>query len=166
MSTEWRAIPGFPKYEAGSNGQIRSLWFSLKKPLIGGTDKDGYIKAVFVQPDGRRVTVRRSVAVLLAFCGPRPPGMVCRHLNGSRTDDRPVNLAWSSQKDNIGDKVIHGTAQRGEQSGLAKITSAEVLIIREEPPTRGYVARLTARFGVSRSTIYAIRQRRKWAHLP
>ena len=47
--------------------------------------------------------------VLEAFVGPRPEGMVARHLNGDPGDNRLENLAWGTQSENNYDKVRHGT---------------------------------------------------------
>lgn len=54
---------------------------------------------------------RHSVHVLVAeaFFGPRPTGMVVRHLNGDASDNRPSNLAYGTQSDNIADCFRHGT---------------------------------------------------------
>ncbi len=48
--------------------------------------------------------------VLMAFAGPRPAdGMVTRHLNGDKLDNRAANLAWGTVQENIHDKFAHGT---------------------------------------------------------
>lgn len=47
--------------------------------------------------------------VLLSFVGPRPTGMVIRHLNGDPGDCRLENLAYGSPSQNQFDQVAHGT---------------------------------------------------------
>jgi len=44
---------------------------------------------------GKSVTYPVHRLVLLAFMGPCPKGMRCRHLNGVRNDNRLVNLCWN-----------------------------------------------------------------------
>lgn len=44
-----------------------------------------------------------------AFIGPRPNGAVIRHLNGKANDNRPENLAYGTQAENVQDEVRHGT---------------------------------------------------------
>lgn len=47
--------------------------------------------------------------VLLTFVGPRPPGMLIRHLNGDPRDSRLENLAYGTPSENQLDQVLHGT---------------------------------------------------------
>jgi hypothetical protein len=54
------------------------------------------------------------------------------------------------------------TFARGEQSGGAKLTDAAVREIRSSDE---YWEALSERFGVSRTTIYRIRQRKDWLHV-
>jgi len=58
---------------------------------------------------GHRANGRIHVLVLLAFVGPRPEGQQARHLNGNATDNRRVNLAWGTPKQNTADSIRHGT---------------------------------------------------------
>jgi hypothetical protein len=68
----------------------------------------------------RRVTLRTPgtakgwtvhALVLLAHTGPRPEGMVVRHLNGDPADNRLANLAYGTYVENQADAVRHGTSQ-------------------------------------------------------
>lgn len=159
MSTEWRRHPNYPEYETSSDGDVRSIY--TMRPLVGKLDKDGY-RAFIICTGGRRVSVRAASLVLESWVGPRPPGMVVRHLNNVRADNRPSNLAWGTQKENIADKIVHGTQQRGERSGRAKLTEQQARRIKfgTEP-----VRALADEFGVKRITIYQIRVGRNWAWL-
>lgn len=172
---ELRPIPGVIGYAAGSDGEIYSF-------RNGGhqTPQNRYrLTPIQLSPavcrDGRRhlgISWRgrtfSTVATLVcsAFHGPRPPGMTCSHLNGRAFDDRPENLTWESYKDNERRKVSHGTSNRGEGSGRAKLTSKEVLQIREVydsgEMTQGELASF---YGVTREAINAIVNRRRWKHL-
>lgn len=62
--------------------------------------------------DGKQRATPVHVLVALAFHGPRPEGMEVRHLDGTRTNNRPENLAWGTHSENMQDKVAHGTATR------------------------------------------------------
>lgn len=156
---EWKTHPTLPEYQLSSDGEVRSIY--TMRPLVGRKDKDGY-RALVACSGGRRLSVRVATMVLEAWVGPRPPGYVARHLNGVRDDNRPANLAWSTQKENIADKEAHGTVQRGERSGMAKLTAAQAERIKRggEP-----VSVLVREFGICRATVYHIRSGRLWKHL-
>ena len=52
--------------------------------------------------------------VALAFAGPQPAARVeVRHLNGNRHDNRALNLAWGTAKENAMDREQHGRTSRG-----------------------------------------------------
>lgn len=44
-----------------------------------------------------------------AFLGPRPDGLVVRHLDDDRTNNRASNLAYGTASDNQRDSVRNGT---------------------------------------------------------
>lgn len=156
---EWRTIIEAPEYAASSNGRIRSTY--TNKPLVGGVDKDGYRKLV-ICTGGRRIHRRFCALVCEAFHGPRPPGFVCRHLNGRRNDDRAENLAWSTQAENLADKTAHGTAQIGMKHGRAILTDDAVRRIRSGTES---AVKLAAEFGVTRSCVYSVRAGKSWNHV-
>lgn len=105
----WRPIPGHKGYEASSLGRVRSVPRTLRDGRKAGgvvlaqqRDRDGYLT---VKLRGRRVRV--NVAVQLAWAGPAE----VRHLDGDRTNNRPMNLAWGSRVENEGDKGRRGTGE-------------------------------------------------------
>lgn len=159
MTTEWRPHPTYPEYHVSSDGEVRSVY--TMRPLVGGFDKDGYRKLV-VCSGGRRFYCRVATMVAETFLGSKPEGAVVRHLNNCRTDNRPANLAWGTQAENIADKVTHGTRQIGERGSRVILTEAQALrVIHGGEPTRV----LAQEFGVCLSTISHIRTGRNWRHL-
>lgn len=139
--------------------------------LIGHLSDQGYR---MVHLYGRGGSSRRRVhhLVLEAFVGPRPEGMECRHLNGNKTDNRLVNLAWGTRKENHLDNMRHGVGtvaqdQRGESNGRSKLTEEQVLEIRrlwDSGECRNQ-CELGRRFGVTNSQIHLIVKRKQWNHL-
>lgn len=156
----WKTCTEFPEYQVSTDGQIRSIY--TMRPLLGGIDKDGY-RRLIVCSGGRRVCRNVRELVCSTYHGPRPEGAVIRHIDGSRTNDAPSNLAWCTQKENMADKLAHGTAQRGEKHGLSKLTEADVRRIRDGGERAADVA--TA-LGIAKVTVYHIRERRLWKHIP
>lgn len=118
-----------------------------------------------------RANVRRTYMVhelvLVTFAGPRPPGMVSRHLNGDSIDNRwPENLAWGTQAENIHDKIQHGTMARGERHGNAKLTAGLVKEIRREYAAGGiFQSALAKKYGIDQATVSGIVTRKSWAHV-
>lgn len=110
---------------------------------------------------------RHSVhtAVCVAFHGPRPAGQVVRHLDGNPANNQAHNLSWGTQEENEADKVLHGTAPRGENHGGCKLTEEQVRDILAAPQRRGIVRELSELHEISASMVSNIRTGRNWRHL-
>lgn len=72
------------------------------------------------------------------------------------------HLRWATHIENMADQLIHGTSNRGERNGSAKLTEAQVLEIRAASDTQATIAN---RFGVSQATVSQIIKLQKWAHI-
>jgi hypothetical protein len=74
----------------------------------------------------------------------------------------PTHVRWATPKENQQDMIRHGRSQQGERHYGAKLTEADVLLIRAsgEPS-----AALAERFGVERTNIIAIRKFKSWRHI-
>lgn len=119
--------------------------------------KTGYLK---VKIGGRTALVHRLV--LSAFSGPGAPGLEAAHGDGCRTNNVASNLRWATRKENLADRVIHGTDQSGERHPMAKITEAEVTEIRALRGTATMVA-IGERFGIGRSQVCRIQNGQRWS---
>ena len=175
----WLPVVGFEgEYEVSDWGNVRSLdriivrsdgrrvaWKGrvLKPTLTHPSRKKNYWA---VNLGRRPVTIAKIV--LLAFSGPKPfPKAVARHLNDEALDDRLVNLEWGTQKQNMEDMVRNGrhTPCRGERSGKAKLTDADVLAIRAEAARGRTITSLGEEFSISGHSISMIVTGRHWAHV-
>lgn len=157
-----KPIPGFPGYEAGDDGSVWTLKRGGRRRLSTRPDEDGYLKAE-VWVDGRRRNVGVHALVLMAFVGPRPPGMEAAHEDGDRQNNRPGNLSWKTPKANQGDRVRHGTHSRGERHGGSKLREADVLALRAGTGETHQQA--ADRLGVSVATVWAAIKGETWRHL-
>lgn len=74
----------------------------------------------------------------------------------------PNHLYWADRSENEADKIAHGTSNRGEGNGHAKLTPAIVRAIRASSDGP---AALADKYGISAPTVCDIRARRSWAWL-
>jgi hypothetical protein len=167
----WRSIPGFNGYDVSSIGRIRSWkvkgsntarlaqcpWL-LKTPQAA----TGYLMVCLSFTDGRQRSYPVHRLVALAFVGIPKPGEVCRHLNDNKLDNRPCNLAWGTQRENVLDSIRNGN-RTGERASSAKLTKAQVIAILE---SKDKARALATFYGVSIHTIYNIRFGKTWKELP
>jgi hypothetical protein len=170
LHEEWRAVVGREgKYEVSNMGQVRSLdcmvvrrlgkpFFRRGRILEGNATGGGGYRTVNVGGGNKYV----HHLVLEAFVGPRPRWHEACHRNGIRTDNRLDNLRWDSAQSNQMDRVTHGTSNRGERCGSAKLTELQALeIMASKDPG----CQLAQRYGVAQQTICNIRKGRRWTHL-
>lgn len=172
MTEVWKPVVGHPGYEVSDLGRVRSLdrWctqrgrggklFRFWKPgrVLSGRQR-GYQQ---VEISGRTFGVH--ALVLEAFVGPRPPGQVCRHLNGDRRDARLSNLAYGTHEENCADDERNGTRVRGRRHGLARLTDEQVREARSLWPSVSQ-PQLASRYGVTQGTIWRAINRRTWTHV-
>lgn len=105
---KWARVPFLPQYEASSLGRIRCVPFIGKMPHGGARAYGG--KPTFGQwarCDERYVmhyrgkTYRVARMVCAAFHGPPPPGAYCLHIDEDSRNNKPENLKWGTQKENL-----------------------------------------------------------------
>lgn len=111
----WRPVPSRAPLEASSHGRIRvpsrpvkmpygGVSFRATSPTFGGimsASRDA--KHVYWGWRMRHIgTVKVHRAVCEAFHGPAPfPRAVVIHINENALDNRPENLRWGTQKENL-----------------------------------------------------------------
>lgn len=164
MTEEWERVRGHPDYEVSDLGQVRS-WKRPGPPRIlkQSTMPKGY-KVLALGVPGRLYLVHRLV--LDAFVGPPPfPKAVTRHLNNRPGDNRAVNLAWGTQKQNMEDRVPAGTDSKGVRHGNARLTEADAVDIRQRYSGGETGISLAGVFGVSCSHIYRVIHGQEWGHV-
>ena len=115
--------------------------------------------------DDKMVLVHRYVCELV-HGAPPTPDHVAAHSCGKGHEGciSPRHLDWKTHAENKADELLHGTRNRGERQGQAKLTEAEA---REILALRGVESqsKLAARFGVSQAAVGYIHMGRNWAWL-
>ena len=100
---QWRDIPGYVlRYMVSDQGRVFSMCRRKWKFLKPGRMPCGHVSVMI---DGKSRQVHELV--LTTFVGPRPPGMLARHLNGIPNDNRLDNIEWNTKSVNEYDKKMH-----------------------------------------------------------
>lgn len=103
----WRPVPSYPGLSASSWGRVRVDEYMA--PGKGGKLRKFGGHPTYGQWDGSRfIYPRRGYStkkihrlVCEAFNGPPKPGQVCMHDDEDARNNRPENLKWGTQKQNL-----------------------------------------------------------------
>lgn len=115
--------------------------------------------------------VRQWVHILTCerWHGPKPaPDLEVAHSCGRGSSGcwAGEHLRWATRAENIADRVLHGTSNRGQRHGRSKLTDQDVLAIYRRYRAGGVQQRDLAReFGVSVPTVSMIVHGHRWGHL-
>ena len=147
--------PGFPDYHVTENGKVwsskrRGQWL---RPATA--DRGRKVYGLFTTKGLQTFFAARLV--LETYVGPRPPGLICCHKNGDRTDDRLENLYWGTYYENYVDSA--GPAGvRGNKLNVLQVRIIHHLLESGEL-TQVAIGRF---FGVSGVTVSNILHGRRW----
>lgn len=124
---------------------------------LGPYDKDGYGK--ISTDDGRYLRAHRYAYELKN--GAPPQNLAC-HSCDNPTCVNPDHIFDGTHKENHGDRGRKNRQAKGERCGQAKLTSEQVLFLRENRPGEKYAF---STFGIARSQYYRILRGASWEHL-
>lgn len=98
MSEIWKPVPSLPGVQASSLGRL--FFPNGKGPRVGWWCKKQ--KRYTIYWKSRRLSIRVARAVCEAFHGPPPfAEAVAMHLDEDSRNNKPENLAWGTQKENL-----------------------------------------------------------------
>lgn len=161
MKIEYREIPGWPDYLAGSDGAIYSTKFNKLRRLASATNDGGYLQvSPWQKGKPRSQLVHRFICQ--AFHGPPAERMTASHLDGKRTNNIPTNLCWESESDNNRRKVGHGTHNRGCHSPCAIFSETEILEIRRRLAEGESCSSIARSFSCNRAPISRIKNGKRY----
>ena len=157
---QWLDVVGFEGiYQVSNFGRIRSVKTGkIKEQTVQDNDNRPYLG---LWKNNKQKICRPHKLVMEAFVGIRPQGMECCHNDGNPQNNHLSNLRWDTSKNNHADKVKHGTTNRGEQCGTAKLTLEQVRAIRQDDRLQRIIA---AEYGVRDNTISRIKSGKRWTH--
>jgi hypothetical protein len=98
----------------------------------------------------------------LAHGEPPFPKADSAHKCGNRLCVAAGHVRWATRTENMADTIAHGTTNRGERCGTAKLNAEQVLKIRASSET---LLALAKAYGVSVSAVHHIKRGSTWAHL-
>lgn len=110
MDDNWIYIPGFSGYRVNDRGEI----LSLRRPGSPGCilktriNEKGYPRVTLYGDDGRKRCLKVHNIIALVWHGPRPDGLVARHLDGNQLNNVPSNIVYGTYSENAFDQVRHG----------------------------------------------------------
>lgn len=120
----WAYVPGFEYWYAVST--LGRVWsYGSRKLLKPGRMSGGHWSVAL----GRGNTRCVHELILTAFVGPRPPGMVSRHLDGDHDNNQLSNLEWATYSRNALDKKWHKGARTYKLTG-DDVLAVKALILR------------------------------------
>jgi hypothetical protein len=134
------------RYVVSSDGDVYSPVGQLKKQLISG----GLYHAITIRR--KSVYVHRLVAEVFI---PNPEGKPdVAHVDGNGLNNNVTNLRWSTEKENMADKLRHGTLNKGETHGNSKLSQKQVDSIRSLRTQGASVPELADLYKVSKWAVY------------
>jgi hypothetical protein len=140
-------------------------------------DDDGYVR-LWIKD---RAWFRYSLVCYLHHGPPPFKGAVVKHRNHIPDDDRPDNLLWGSQADNVADmiaagrqsrgfahslcKALGGKTARGERVGTSVYTEDVIKAAYLDWKLNGGPRRRLMKYGISLSTIHKVCAKLAWKYL-
>lgn len=118
-------IPGFPKYVVDKHGRIFGL--VRKRYLRPWRNTIGHLRVDIRDHNGKQRKPYVHDLVLAALNGPKPNGVIVRHLNDDPTDNRLENLEYGTPSENTADAIGNGR----NRSKFSETQLAHIFQLRE-----------------------------------
>lgn len=173
ISEVWKDVVGYEgRYMVSDLGRVKSLPNKARKSEL-------VMKLVkHKKTEHRLVNLTSSVGgfwrqkvfwvhrlVLEAFVGPCPEGMEGCHGDGDPANNVLSNLRWDTHKNNMDDRVTHGTHAIGEQNPRAKLTNAQAKEVKRRIENGESNEEISEDFPITARGIKSIRNGQNWSHL-
>ncbi len=156
----WLPVVGFEDlYEVSDHGRVRTL--KTGKIKLHTENKAQKRPFLGLWRDNKIKIFKPHTLVLTAFVGPRPHGLEGCHNDGNPFNNHIDNLRWDTPAANQADRVLHGTSNRGERCGNAKLTLEQVRAIRADTRLQRLIAE---DYDVRPNQIWRIKAGHRWAH--
>jgi hypothetical protein len=142
----------------------KGLIYGARGLPVGSKTNRGYIRIEDRYRSGTRLLAH--LLVWEAVHGPVPPGFEVNHKNGEKSDNRIDNLEIVTHQKNMLHAYATGLkSNRGDRHPGRKLSSSDVHVIRRLLRDGQTGASIARRYGVTPEAVYAIRNRKNWAHV-
>jgi hypothetical protein len=125
-----------------------------------GTRNRGY---GYIRRDGKTIRAHRLAYELKH--GPIPKGLYVCHRCDNRSCCNTDHHFLGTNADNMADRNAKGRQAKGERSGGAKLTEADVLEIRRRLAAGESQLEISKAFGITRQHVGYIKSGKTWSHL-
>jgi len=176
---QWNDVVGYEGLYAVSNlGRVKSLARAVKynknkkfqcirkERILSQKISNGYC-CVSLQVEKKKQFPLVHRLVAFAFISnPKNKPMV-NHVSGNKKDNRHTEIEWSTAKENIHHARDFLNSYKGESGGKHKLTTEQVLEIREGyvKYRDGYLIEMSKKHGISISGVSKICRRESWKHI-
>lgn len=161
-----RYMLGLPMDKPRRSGDLRArFWERVKKTetcwlWTGMKNEKGYGEI--------RIKYRTVFAHRLSFAlhfGETPEGLCVLHRCDQPSCVRPDHLFLGTRKQNRADCLSKNRHSKGENSGVSKLTSQQILEIRALRLKNVRIVEIAKKFGIGNSQVSRIAKRTTWTHL-
>lgn len=169
----WKDISGYERqYQISNLGIVKSLTrkdtlnhirhSQIMSPKL---DDKGYYQITLCQ-NGKHRSFSLHRLLGRHFI-PNPNNLPCiNHIDGNPRNNSLDNLEWCTYQENTIHAYKIGLCEVGENHSAAKLTTNEVIKIRQLYTPNTYSFNMLAKqFGVTKQSIMAIIARRTWKHI-
>lgn len=167
----WKETADYRAYEVSSWGRVRTYRWRGSRPgdpprlMALKRGRRGHLRVGLIDATGKQRMVYVHLLMMRAF-NPKPAdGLECRHVDGNKDNNHASNLKWGSRNENARDKILHGTSNTGERSWTAKLTEADIPVIRRRLAAGESSGEIARDYPVSARMICHIRRREAWGHI-
>jgi len=174
---KWKKIPNYSTYEASTDGEIKTFnWRGSGREAImkPARDNGGYLRTMLKHDNGKISTIKVHRIIAMTFLDNPENKETINHKNGIKTDNRVINLEWSSRSENC--KHAFDTnlnSNKGQNNPASSLTDKEVIEIRnnyqygrKSRHDGGFTKKQIAdKYNTTFATIKQIIQGKSWKHL-
>jgi hypothetical protein len=167
---KWMEVKGYEKlYEVSNYGNVRSFVRKKGELLIPNVNNRGYYKIYLYKKGCKRKETPIHRLVAKHFLPNYFKGAHINHKDGNKLNNYIDNLEWCTLSDNIKHAITtlsRHAFRNGEVNLKSKLTNEQVLEIRQKYSTGNTsYKKLSAEYGVYKSTIGRIVKKKNWNHI-
>jgi len=131
---QWKAIPGFSKYQASTSGELKTFNWKNKgverimKPAL---DSKGYLRTMLINDSGVLKTIKVHRIIAATFLESDPTRIEVNHKDGNKLNNSVDNIEWSNRSENIkhafdiGLCLVAGRKVKNNETGKIYLSCSE-----------------------------------------